>query len=280
MNLLDLLVLALGAGVPLILAVTGETLLQKSGVINIGVEGFMLVGAFAAVVTTQLTGSPWFGVIAGGVAAVATAALFGLVAIELRGDQIVAGAAINFAALGMTGFLYGRDRDLFARMLPPLSGSTAISLAAWTVVPIMAYLFLRFTRTGIRLRACGEYPDAVQLHGFPVRRYRWGALLAEALLTGIAGAYLALALAPGFAENMTSGRGFIALAIVIMARWNTLGAIGATALFSITTALQYRLQAAELGVQFHLLLALPYVVTLLILALFASAGKAPRYLAR
>jgi simple sugar transport system permease protein len=266
--LFDLLIqaipLAIVAATPLLLTVQGELIVQRSGIINLGVEGMLLAAAFGAAATSS---------IAGGVAGAAIVALiFGVLTIQVRADQIVTGTAINLLVLGLTGFLY---RELQLATPPPFRFDFVTPLA-WIVVPGIVAFFLWNTSHGLRLRASGENPEALAAP----RRYRWLALAWEALLVGIAGAHLALALSNGFAENMSAGRGFIALAVVIFGRWNVSGAVLGTAVFGIAAALQYALQAANQGIAFHLLLATPYVVTLLILCGVTGHVRAPEALGR
>lgn len=271
--------LALIASVPLLLAVEGELVAERAGMINLGIEGMMLVASMTAVYAAQLSGSIPLG-IAGGIAgATLIAAIFGAFAIHLRADQIVTGTAINLFALGITGFVYRELNDTFTRAVPHIE-SNAIPLFAWILVPLALAWMLWSTPFGLRLRACGENPEAVRAANFSVAAHRWAALAIEALLVGIAGTDLALALSSGFAENMTSGRGYIALSIVIFGRWKVKGVILGTALFGGAAALQYAMQAANRGIQFHLLLAIPYVVTLVILCGIAGRVRAPEALGK
>jgi ABC-type uncharacterized transport system permease subunit len=275
---LDVIPLAIVAATPLLLAVQGELVVQRSGIINLGIEGMMLAAAMTSVLAAQATKSVLLG-FAGGIAGAALIALlFGIFAIALKADQIVTGTAINLLALGATGFVYRELQQgaIFVQSVPRLQRDVVLPLA-WIVIPIALALFLWNTSTGLRLRACGENP---QVLGTRVARHRALALAIEAVLTGIAGAYLALALSSGFAENMTAGRGFIALSIVIFGRWKLKGAILGTAIFGLAAALQYALQASARGVPFHLLLAVPYVVTLLILCGVAGRVRAPESLGR
>jgi len=208
------------------------------------------------------------GAIAG---ALLIAMLYGIFTIHLRADQIVTGTAINLFALGITGFLYREMNETFTRV--PVVPSNVLAVAAWIVVPIALALILWRTRFGLRLRACGENPEAVS----SVAKLRWSALGIEALLVGLAGAELART---GFAANLTAGRGYIALSIVIFGRWKLKGVLLGSALFGVAAAMQYALQAASRGVQFHLLLAVPYVVTLLILCGIAGRVRAPEALGK
>ncbi len=261
--------LAIVASTPLLLAVLGELVVQRGGVINLGVEGMMLVAALTAVLTAHATSSVTLG-FAGGVAGAALVALlFGFFTIALRADQIVTGTAINLLAAGATSFVY---RELPALSpLPRLRFDPIVPLA-WIVLPLVLGALLWNSSFGLRLRAAGENPEAVAPS---VRSHRAMALAIEALLAGLAGAYLSLGLSSGFAENMTAGRGFIALSIVIFGRWNVKGALAGTAVFGLAAALQYALQASSYGLPFHLLLAVPYVVTLLILCGVAGRVRPP-----
>jgi len=259
--------LAIIATVPLLLAVEGELVVQRAGMINLGLEGMLLTAAMM----TVLFG--FFGGIAG---ALLIALLFGVFAIRLRADQIVTGTAINLFALGITGFAYREWNDRIAAVVPHVY-SNAIAVAAWIVIPIVLALMLWRTQFGLRLRACGENPEAVRASGYSVTKLRWSALIIEALLVGAAGAELART---GFAENMSAGRGYIALSIVIFGRWKVKGVLLGSAVFGVAAVLQYALQAANGGVQFHLLLAVPYVVTLLILCGIAGRVRAPEALGK
>jgi ABC-type uncharacterized transport system permease subunit len=273
--------LAVVASTPLLLAVEGETIVERSGIINLGIEGMMLTAAMTAVVAAQLTGSATIGFLGGIAGALLIGAIFGVFVIARRADQIVTGTAINLLALGLTGFAW-RDLEstaLFANSVPRIAYDAIVPLA-WIVFPIALALMLWNTSFGLRLRACGENPEAVLASGASVDAHRWSALAIESILAGIGGAYLALALSSGFAENMTAGRGFIALSIVIFGRWKLKGALLGTAVFGAAAAIQYALQATSRGVPFHLLLALPYVVTLLILGGIAGRVRAPESLGK
>jgi general nucleoside transport system permease protein len=267
--LLQTIPLAIVASTPLLLAVQGELVVQRSGIINLGIEGMILAAAFGAA----------FSGIGGGIgAALLVAMLFGWMTISLKADQIVTGTAINLLVMGVTGFAY---REMQTRGISaPGAMRDFVTPIAWIVVPAALAIVLWRTTFGLRLRASGESPDAVLAAGLSPRRYRWSALMIEALLAGLAGSHLALVLSNGFAENMSAGRGFIALAVVIFGRWRILGAIAGSALFGVTVALQYALQASNVGVPYHLLLATPYVVTLLILCGLAGRVRAPEALGK
>jgi general nucleoside transport system permease protein len=276
--------LAIFASVPLLLAVEGELVAERAGMINLGIEGMMLTAAMTAVFAAQTSGSLAAGLCGGVAGALAVAAIFGFFSIHLKADQIVTGTAINLFALGTTGFVYREMQQsaIFVASVPHVgvAAQNTIVLASWIIVPILLSLMLWMTAFGLRLRACGEYPQALTAAGASVAAHRWAALAIEAVLVGAAGADLSLALSSGFAENMTSGRGFIALSIVIFGRWKTKGILLGTAVFGAAAALQYAIQAMSHGLQFHLLLAVPYVVTLLILGGIAGRVRAPEALGR
>lgn len=271
--------LAIIASTPLLLAVEGELLVQRSGMINLGIEGLLLAAAFGASMSAAMTGSVAAG-IAGGIAAAAVVALlFGLLTIAWQADQIVTGTAINLLVLGGTAFA-AHELQSSGSLVPPQMRSGLVTPFAWIVVPLAGAALLWNTSIGLRLRAAGENPRAARAVGASPTRSRWLALGIEAVLAGIGGAHLALALSNGFAENMTAGRGFIALSVVIFGRWRFGGAVAGTALFGIAAALQYALQASNQGVPFHLLLATPYLVTLAILCGVAGKVRGPEALGR
>jgi simple sugar transport system permease protein len=280
-QLLAAIPLAIVASTPLLLAVLGELVVERAGMINLGIEGMMLTAAMTAVVTTQLTHSITLGFFGGIAGAAAVGALFGLFALRFGADQIVTGTAIVLLAQGLTGFVYRelQQNTIFNQPIPRFDVDVIVPLA-WIAIPIALALLLWRTHFGLRLRASGELPAAVTATGASVAMHRWMALAIESVLTGIAGAYLSLALSSGFAENMVSGRGFIALSIVIFGRWKFKGALLGTAVFGIAAAAQYVMQASGRGVPFHLLLAVPYVITLLILCGIAGRVRAPESLGK
>lgn len=291
------LVAAVRLAAPLLLAALGELLVERAGVVNIGIEGLMLVGAFAGFAVAVGSGSPAAGVAAGLVAATAFGALFAGFAVLRRADQIVTGTALNLLALGATGLA---ARALYRGAIPtaptigelPLPGLAALPgvgpvlfrqsafVYAGFLLAVVIALFLARTRAGLRLRAVGEAARAADAEGVPVQAVRVAAVLAGAALAGVAGAALPLAQSNTFTENMTAGRGFIALACVIFGRWRAGGVVGAALFFGGATSLQYRLQARGFDVPYPVFLMLPYLVTLLVLALAAGRARAPGDLGR
>jgi general nucleoside transport system permease protein len=273
----SLLKTALALATPLLLAALGEIVSERAGVLNIGVEGLMLIGALAGVAGCFLTGSPWFGLL-----------------------LAVAGTGVNIFALGVTAAL---RREIFGD-----SGATftVAALPAWRIpgvadIPLLgpilftqdpvvhfalvltavASWMLFHTRGGLELRAAGENPAAADSGGLSVARLRWRATLICGALCGLAGGHLSLGLSNTFVEGMTAGRGFIALAIVIVSRWTPYGALLTAILFGLANAVQYRFQALGLSNLPHqLFLALPYVLTLAAAAAFSRRVGAPAALGR
>jgi len=288
---------AVALATPILLAALGELLVERAGVLNIGLEGMMLVGAFAAAAAAASSGSPLAGVAAAAVAGLAIALVFALVAVTLAADQIIAGAAVNLIALGGTGALY---RVLYgdtgaALVLPtlprvaipglsslPVVGDAlfrqhALVYVSLVLVPVLSVV-LAHTGLGLRLRALGEHPLAAASLGLRVRGMRVAAIGASGVLAGLGGAALALWTAGTFVEGVTAGRGFVALAVVVFARWSPWGTLAGALLFGLANALQFQFQASAVGVPYQLFLMLPYVVTLAALLLPAGTTRAPRAL--
>jgi len=273
---LSLLVSALAFTVPILLAALGELIGEKAGVLNIGLEGMMLTGAWAGAAASFASQNSGVGLLAAMVGGLLLAAVFALLTITFKADAIVAGTGINLFALGFTGVAHRAFSDRAAG-----GAYESVILPQWFFAVFAAVLIpvlwwgLRSTRAGLKLRAAGEYPAAVEAAGSSVAKIRWLSTLANGALCGMAGAFLSMSHTNSFAENMTSGRGFIALAIVIFGRWNPFGALGAALLFGLADATQFQLQA-QLGTQYYpLLLALPYVLTILTLAGFTGKSRAP-----
>lgn len=293
---------------PLLLACLAGLFSERSGVFDIGLEGKMLVAAFFSAAAAALTGSVWLGLLAGISASMVFAMIHGLASITFRGDQLISGVAINFLASGMTVLIAqhwfaqgGRTPALTgaARFAPwewpgaealrdaavigpiygdLISGHSVLVYAALLAVPLSWYILFR-TRFGLWLRAVGENPGAVDTAGISVTRLRYGAVLIAGFLCGLAGTYLATGLAAGFVKDMTAGRGFIALAALIFAKWRPWHALGACLLFGLLEAIGNRYQNIELaGVSLpaQLMQALPYILTVVILAGFVGRAVPPR----
>ncbi len=270
---------------PLILAALGGMFSERSGVINIALEGMMLAGAFTAAAVTYAVGSPFVGLLAGMGAGMMIAAIHAIACIRYRADQVVTGTAINILMIGVPGFLSG------AFFLS--SGSTPQipkeQLIPWTpiviavaLVPIAWYVLYK-TPFGLRLRSVGENPEAADAAGVPVARMRYIGVLLSGVLAGIGGAYLSIGQSSLFTRNMTSGRGFIALAALIFGKWRPVQTMLACLLFGLTEAITIQMQGVvklpsgeDIPVQFiHMV---PYLLTIIVLAGFIGSSRPPKAL--
>lgn len=283
---------AAGVGTPLLLAAIGELITERSGVINLGVEGAMLMGALMAAVGAA-AGGPWAGVALAVAGGLFISGIFAAVSIGLRADQIITGAAVTLLATGLTGMLFRRAfgeggpgltlptldpvtvRGLSDIPLvgPALFGQTVLTYLALAAVPLSWWLLQR-TWWGLALRACGDGALAARAAGVRVRTTRAVATLIGGALAGLAGAALVLAQVGTFTEEMTAGRGFIAIAIVILGRWRPFGVLAAAMFFGAATALQYLFQASGSTLPYQWFLMLPYVLALGALAGAVGFGKA------
>jgi len=251
-----------GFTVPLLWATLGELISERSGVLNIGIEGMVIIGAFAAFYVAWATGSPWVGILAGVGAGVLTGAIMAFLSINARANQIIVGLGLYITAGGVAAFAFqqlftGSDQATAPHLdklrIPvladiPLVGKglfdqTALVYLAYLAVPAV-YLLLFRTRWGLVVRAAGEAPEAVEASGSSVPKARWTALLAAGVGGGLAGAALTVGSLGVFSENVSAGRGFLAIAAVLFGRWRPFGALGACLVFGGAEALQLRLQAA------------------------------------
>jgi len=289
---------AVRVATPLLLAATGETVAERAGVINLGLEGMMLSGALAATLGASAAGA-WIGVAAAVVAGMVLAAVFAAVAIGAGADQIIAGTAISLGAVGLTGTIYrqaygaaGAGLALPTLAAIPLPGLSRIPLLgpalfdqpaptylAFIALPIVWWVLFR-TRVGLALRATGEGAALARAAGVRTQAVRMGATLVGGGFGGLAGATLVLAQVGTFAEQMTAGRGYVAIAIVVLGRWHPVGVLVASLLFGAATALQYVFQSLGLAVPYQLFLMLPYLLTLLALAGAVGRVRAPEDLGR
>jgi general nucleoside transport system permease protein len=294
----DVLAAAVGIATPLALAATGETIAERSGVVNLGIEGAMLFGALGGAVGATLAG-PTAGILLGVAAGLLVAALFAGVAIGAGADQIITGTAVTLASVGLTGTIYrqfygtaGVGLSIPTLSPLPVPGLARLPLVGGAVfsqpmttylaiaaIPLTWWLLFR-TRGGLALRAAGEDPVAARAMGVPVTLARVLAVLLGGAFAGLAGATLVLAQVGTFTERMTAGRGFVAVAIVVLGRWNPIGAGLAALLFGLATAVQFAFQAAGWKVPYQIFLMLPYLLTLLALAGVVGRVKAPGALGR
>ena len=306
---IQLLDLTVRSAVPLLLACLAGLYSERSGIVDIGLEGKMLGGAFAAATAAAVTGSAWLGLCAGMIVSVALALIHGFASITNRGNQIVSGVAINFIAAGAAALLGnawfnqgGRTPQLgkeqrFNPLEWPLvetlenipvfglaykellSGHNLIAYFAFIMVPVTWWVLFR-TRFGLRLRAVGENPAAVDTAGISVSWARYRAVICCGALCGLAGAYLSIGVSAGFVKDMTAGRGFIALAALIFAKWRPVAAMWACLLFGFLGAIEIRYQGVALPIvgvlPLQLMQALPYILTVILLAGFIGKAIPPR----
>ncbi len=313
MEYFDILIAILEAtirmSVPLIFAGLAGLFTERAGVFDIGLEGKMLAAAFAGGAAAAVTGSVWAGLLAAIAVSVALGLVHGFASISQRGDQIVSGLAINFIAFGTTIILgqawfaqNGRtpalgEGERFTTLALPfadnikdvpvvgpiyaslLSGQYLLTYFAFAMVPITWWILHR-TRFGLRLRAVGENPGAVDTAGISVNRLRYQAVICCGILCGFAGAYLSLALSSGFSQGMTAGRGYVALAALIFAKWRPVNLMFACLLFGFLDAAAIRLQGSPLPfigqIPVQLIQALPYILTVVLLAGFIGKAVPPK----
>jgi ABC-type uncharacterized transport system permease subunit len=314
METYTLIILLLAATIrvatPLLLAAIAGMYSERSGVIDLGLEGKMLGAAFAAAAVSAVSGSAWLGLMAGIATAVFLALLIGFACITHRGNQVVAGMAITIMVVGLGPTLAlawfnlgGQTPQLdaagqrFTPIIWPwaqtarehplpgllyaelLSGHSLIVYLAAALVPLSAWVLYR-TRFGLRLRAVGENPLAVDTAGISVNWLRYRAVIISGVLCGVAGTYLSTSASSGFVRDMTAGKGYLALAALIFGKWKPLPTLGACLLFAFTDALAARLQGVALPVvgvvPVQFILALPYALTVLLLAGFVGKAVAPR----
>lgn len=283
---------------PLALAALGELLVERAGLINIGLEGAILAGAFGALVGASAGGvaGGFAGAVVGGVI---VAALFALLVVWLGADQIITGTALTLLSIGATGTLY---RSLYGSTgaalalptsaplpIPGLAGIPLIGEALFAQPPVTYFVYLLVplvawwmghTHGGLALRAIGERPEAALVAGVRVRRMRIGAILAGGVLGGLAGGTLVLAQAGTFAEGMSAGRGFIAIAIVVLGRWHPLGVALAAFVYGAASALQFAIQSMGWNTPYQLFLMIPYLLTLAALAGATGRARSPAALGK
>jgi simple sugar transport system permease protein len=275
---------AVSTAIPLLLAATGQTVIELSGVVNLSVEGLMLVAALTSFWCITSVDNPWYGVFAAAIVTAGVGVIFAGLTVSLRCDQIVAGLALNIVAAGLTSYL---GRNLVG--VPPVGILQPVSIpvladlpvlgpilfrlpilayATLLFVPFMTFLLFR-TNWGLNLRAVGESPDTADAAGISVQLYRYAAIVLGAAIIGLAGAYLSTSIAPAWTDNLTGGRGWIAIALVIFGRWNPLIILVGALLFGLVEALAFYSQALNLPISTYFLQATPYLFTMIVLALGA-----------
>ncbi|PID72204.1 MAG: ABC transporter permease [Desulfobulbus propionicus] len=280
------------AGTPILYATLGEMITEKAGVLNLGVEGIMIVGSFTAFVVAHFTGNPVLAFIAAGLAGALASSLHGIVCLIFQGNQVVSGLALTILGSGFANYFgtsyVGLSAPGFEPMPIPvlaelpvvgeiLFNHDPLVYLSYSIPPCL-YLFFTNTRYGLGLRAVGEFPGAASAAGLSVFYYRWMGILSGGILMGFGGAYLSLAYTHLWTNNLTAGRGWIAVALVIFAFWRPGRAVFGAYLFGGIMALQLRLQATGTQLPSSLLLMLPYVLTVFVLVISSmrqSRSSAP-----
>jgi ABC-type uncharacterized transport system permease subunit len=278
---------------PLAYAALGELVAERSGVINIGLEGAIISGAFGALICAG-AGGVSLGFAGAALAGIVVAVLFALFVVTLRTDQIITGTAISMLGLGLTGTLYrtmygSSGASLHTPTIAPVKvpllsaipvigpaifDQPVVTYALYVIVPLLAWWFYR-SAAGLALRAVGEHPEAAKGAGISPDRVRWAALLFGGAMGGLSGGALVLAQVGTFAEGMSAGRGFIAIAIVVLGRWTPFGVAGAALVFGAASALQTLAQATGWAMPYQVPLAFPYLLTLVLLASARARAVAP-----
>ena len=269
------------SGTPILFATLGAIINERAGIINLGIEGLMLIGALSGFAATYVSGSLLIGVLAAFTAAFVAGSIHALICVQLRGNQIVSGLALTMFGIGISALfgrgVVGQTIGGFERHAVPLLSQLPLVGKAFFNQDMLIYFsfllvvkiwfFFYHTRWGLNLRTVGENPAAADACGIPVNRYRFLAVACGSGIVGIGGAYLSLASTPMWIENMTAGRGWIAVALVIFASWSSFRALFGAYLFGGVTAMQLRFQALGTTVSAHLLQMLPYVFTIVVLVI-------------
>lgn len=283
--------------VPILLAALGGMFSERAGVLNIGLEGLMLIGCFTGFITSYATGNLWLGVLAAVAVGALAGALLAFYAVTARANQVVVGIAFNLMMAGLTAFFFRLAFDAgmaSPRITPfqpidfgalgslPLVGPLLFSHDPLTYLALLlvlvGWLVMERSTIGQAIRAVGEHPEAAETLGLDVVRIRYGAVMVSGALAGLGGAFLSTASTGLFLDNMTAGRGYIALAILILGRRHAFGILAGALLFGAADALQLRAQLLPIGVPLQFLIMLPYVLTILVLAGLAGRGSAPKAL--
>ena len=295
-NVVNLLSGTLNVSIPIMLGALTGVICSTSGVVNIAIEGQLLLGAFCAAIATSVTGSLWLGLFCGALAGSLVAVLLAVFAIAYTVDQIVLGVVLNALVLGLTGYLYNSIMVPYGDTLNNPNTFSPFKIPGLGDIPIIGpvffdstvFLYITYvliaavqvglfrTRWGLRTRAVGEHPVAADTVGIRVLAYRYRNVILAGLIAGIGGAYFTIGSVGSFGPNMSSGEGYIALAAMIFGRYTPFGAIGAALLFGFTTQLQSILSSINVPIESNLLLLTPYVVTIIVVAGLVGKVRGPR----
>ncbi len=262
---------------PILITAVGACLSERSGVVNIGLEGIMLSGAFATTVVNLATGNPYLGILAGIIVGGLISLIHAIISINLKGNQIISGVAINLFSVAITSFLI--------KTLYGVAGTTPsaehlankhVVLVIIYVLAILAHFLLFKTVLGLRIRAVGEHPLAADTVGISVYKIRYIGVILSGMFAGLGGAYLTSVMLPSFSNNMSAGRGFMAMAAMIFGKWNPIGAIFASLLFAFGQAFADVAKTLNLPIPQQFLSMIPYILTLLALIGFVGKARAPK----
>jgi ABC-type uncharacterized transport system permease subunit len=282
-HFVELFVLTLAAGTPLVFAALGELVTEKSGVLNLGVEGMMLAGAVTSFIVAATSGSAWLGVGAGMLAGAALSLVFAVLTLTLMANQVATGLALSLFGLGLSAFVGLGWVSVVISGIEPLAipglsdlpvvgplvfGHNPLVYASLALFAAIQW-FLYRTRPGLVVRAVGENPQSAHAIGYPVVRIRYLAVMFGGACSGLGGAYLAVAYTPMWTEGMTAGRGWIALALVVFATWRPWRVLAGAYLFGGVTLATFQAQASGVTVPSQLLSMLPYVATIVVLAIIS-----------
>jgi len=285
-----LVALTLAAGTPLVFAALGELVAEKSGVLNLGVEGMMLVGAVVSFIVAATTRQPWLGALAGAAAGAAMAAIFGALTLSLMANQVATGLALSLFGVGLSAFIGQAYVSVMIAGVKPLSipglsnlpviGKLLFAHSPFVYLSLLlcalVHVFLYRTRAGLVVRAVGESASSAHALGYPVVAIRYLAVMFGGACAGLGGAYMAVAYTPLWTENMTAGRGWIALALVVFATWKPERVLAGAYLFGGVTLVQFQAQAMGLAVPSQILSMLPYLATIVVLTIISRDAAAIR----
>ena len=278
-NWIPILVAAVAAGTPMVFAALGELVTEKSGVLNLGVEGMMLMGAVTGFAVASQTGNPWLGALGGMMAGAAMALIFAVLTLNLMANQVASGLALTLFGVGLSAFLGKPYESVSLTVAPPpaipllsdipvlgpvLFNYHVLVYVSWALFAVIAW-FLYRSRAGLVLRSIGESPESAHAIGYPVIRIRYLATLFGGAMAGLGGAYLSEFYAPLWVEGMTAGRGWIALALVVFATWRPARVMIGAYLFGGVTIAQFFAQGAGISIASQFLSSLPYLATIIVL---------------